>query len=602
MKIKFRRAHLQTKIFLIFSVLLILSLCITSISIISMSSNLYIKEAEETARRDLSLITNNLESTLHRLSNTTISIAADSRVISAVKKYPDTPRTEASKAFLRSILGLNIGTIIGASTDVYMWDLFSLSGIPYGISGYDLSRLTSHLEEDFFPSAANKLRMQVSGIYYYNSTYATTNIPVFLISKVIVDLDTLKPLGLLLMVVRESRISAMFSGNTSSSGISYAVVDENDLIVSGPTKSHLGLTPVEALDFSETRYAELCRESKLSMSLSSQDIFYAISGEIGNGHTQWRVIMVNPMRNANSNWRQAIAASVFFCASACLVMLIASYYVVRSISRPVNHLVESLSHVAESGSLQPIANPGGSYEINVLYTGFNELLTRIQALIEHINQEQEEKSNYKFQLIQAQIKPHFLYNTLMTIKSLIDLDMNQTAGECIYAMSSFYRLSLNKGNDILSIGDEIELSMQYMYIQKLRYIDRLDYIFDIPRNLYHYLVPKLTIQPILENAIYHGVKEKEGKGVIEVTGRDLGDRIEFSISDNGFGMSEKTLEQLHDSFKSNINRIRPRDESFGLYSVNHRIHLLYGKEYGISIKSQLGEYTIVTLALPKNCH
>ena len=180
--------------------------------------------------------------------------------------------------------------------------------------------------------------------------------------------------------------------------------------------------------------------------------------------------------------------------------------------------------------------------------------------------------------------------------------MKDAAGECIYAMSSFYRLSLNKGDDILMLGDEIELSAQYMYIQKLRYIDRLDYVFDVPSTLYDCLIPKMTIQPILENAIYHGIKKKAGKGVIEVVGRDLGDRMEFTISDNGNGIAPEDLKNLRVCLETERGDIPPKNASFGLYSVNRRIRFFYGEGHSLRIDSRQGEYTVVTLVLPKKLH
>ena len=418
-------------------------------------------------------------------------------------------------------------------------------------------------------------------------------------SKAIVDLDTRKPLGILLMMVRESRISSIFLDSVPDSRVTFTILDENDRIVSSLDKGSLGLKPVETMKLDEEQYDALRREGQLTLGGYAENTFYALSEKIDVGYADWRVFMINPLTYANAAWRQTTFTVISFCGFMCVILFAASWMISRALSRPITRLVESVHEATCDDRLQPISDPGGSHEIEILYKSYNELLEHITHLIDHINHEQEEKSNYQFQLIQAQIKPHFLYNTLMTIKSLIDLDMNEMAGEGVYAMSSFYRLSLNKGNDILRMGDELELSMQYMYIQKLRYIDRLDYIFDIPRNLYDYLIPKMTIQPILENAIYHGIKEKAGKGVVEVVGKDMGDSMEFTISDNGNGMTGQELERLRTSINAETGDIQPRNASFGLYSVNRRIQLLYGEQYGVHIDSRMGEYTIVTVTLPK---
>ena len=590
---------LRIKLFVIFSVLMVLCVTTVSITIVKMTANLYMKEVEATGKRDLMLITNSLESTLQRISNTAVSIVSDSRIIAAVKQYPNGPRTESEKAVLKNRLGLNIGTIIGASSDILMWDVFSLSGDCFGISGYDFTRIYDQLGDEFFTEAASKLRMQVSGVCMYSYRSPSGSIPVFVVSKAIVDLDTRKPLGILLMMVRESRISSIFLDSVPDSSVTFTILDENDRIVSSLDKGSLGLKPVETMKLDEEQYDALRREGQLTLGGYAENTFYALSEKIDVGYADWRVFMINPLTYANAAWRQTTFTVISFCGFMCVILFAASWMISRALSRPITRLVESVHEATCDDRLQPISDPGGSHEIEILYKSYNELLEHITHLIDHINHEQEEKSNYQFQLIQAQIKPHFLYNTLMTIKSLIDLDMNEMAGECVYAMSSFYRLSLNKGNDILRMGDELELSMQYMYIQKLRYIDRLDYIFDIPRSLYDYLIPKMTIQPILENAIYHGIKEKAGKGVVEVVGKDMGDSMEFTISDNGNGMTGQELERLRTSINAETGDIQPRNASFGLYSVNRRIQLLYGEQYGVHIDSRMGEYTIVTVTLPK---
>ena len=155
---------LRIKLFVIFSVLMVLCVTTVSITIVKMTTNLYMKEVEATGKRDLMLITSSLESTLQRISNTAVSIVSDSRIIAAVKQYPNGPRTESEKAVLKNRLGLNIGTIIGASSDIFMWDVFSLSGDCFGISGYDFTRIYDQLGDEFFAEAASKLRMQVSGV------------------------------------------------------------------------------------------------------------------------------------------------------------------------------------------------------------------------------------------------------------------------------------------------------------------------------------------------------------------------------------------------------------------------------------------------------
>lgn len=596
----FKKMSLHLRIFFMCALLLVSSLVIACVFISRPTASLITEDYIRASQRDMAMIANITESTLKHLSNYAVSISTDSRVIDVAQRYPNGPENNAEIALLRASLGKSIRTIIGANADILMYDIFSADGIQFGIGGYDMNRIITLLPQDFFQNAMLTLSTQITGPYNIQYPAFNRQIPVFLVSKSIVDLDSHKIYGVLLMAVQENRFSNVFSRGITDAGASYSIVNSQMNIVSCSDATLLGVDMKEAYGLSDENYRALTEgDSRFCFAdYNGTETLFMLSFPISS-RAEWRILMTTSMNSTRATWIQTLETILIIAVITCLCLLVTSYKLAQGISRPIYQMAHSIHEAAVRGELQPLPIPSGSYEITALYDSFNALVIRIRALIDHINQEQEEKSNYEFQLIQAQIKPHFLYNTLMTIKSLIDLDMKDTAGECIYAMSSFYRLSLNKGDDILMLGDEVELSTQYMYIQKLRYIDRLEYAFDIPRTLHDCLIPKMTIQPILENAIYHGIKQKAGKGVIEVVGQDLGNRMKFTISDNGSGIAPEDLKNLRACLETERGDIPPRNASFGLYSVNRRIRFFYGEEYGLQIDSQLGEYTVVTLVVPK---
>ena len=587
--------HLRTRIYVSCSILLVVTLVISCVWISILMLNIYEKEALSTSRRDLSLVTNALETTLSHLSNYAISLSSDSRVIAAAKKYPDAPKGEALRSNLRVSLGKNITSIIGSISDFYMWDMYSLNGNSFGVSGMDMSRVKPVLDQAFFERARSQLSYQLHGPYTLMG--ANYTIPVFLMTKTIVDLDTRQACGLLLFVIRESRISSIFTENVPSSDVSFLVLGQGGTVISSKNISAVGQPLSSQFSLGEADLSELQKSGQLTRNIDGTNTLFVLS-PVDDKHVDWHILMTTSLNNTRRVWQGTLQTIVIICLLTFMAMLILSYPITNSITRPIKQLAQSMQVTAKDGNLNGIDVPRATYEVNVLYRGFNDLMARIRTLIEQINQEQEEKSNYRFRLIQSQLRPHFLYNSLQTIKSLIDLGINDTASECLSAMSTLYRLSLNRGNDILSVGDELELSTKYMYIQMLRYIDRLNYVFDVPESLNGCLIPKMTLQPILENAIYHGIKEKEGKGLIEVIGRDEGDTMLFSVSDDGNGMSPQELEALRAAVDGDAQTDR-QNVSFGLYSVNRRIKMLFGNEYGLSIDSRAGEYTIVTLVMPK---
>lgn len=594
----FGKMRLHSRVFLVCSIVLISALLCASIFISIPTMNVITEDYIQTSERDMALISKMTESTLSHLFNYSVSIASDSRIIQAAKQNPNGLGYDAKATQLRHSLGQSVRAIIGTNSDIYKYDMFTLDGTVFSVGGYTYPYgLDVQLSKEFFCEAASSLAPQIHGPY--NIIHTHGSFPVYIITKSIIDLDTHQPYGVLLLLVRESRLSYYFANDTSNDSVSYFIVNDGLDVVSCTDSNLITKNIADIFDLDQPSVSTLLNQKKCITKHNSNNTLFMLSN-IENNRVDWHILMTTSMRLAQTAWKQVYSNVLIIAAVSCIILLSISYMLSQSISRPIYRLVDSIHKDIKTESMQPLAIPEASQEVVTLYKTYNELNEHILTLLDHINREQEEKSNIKFKLIQAQIKPHFLYNTLMTIKSLIDLDMNETASECVYAMSSFYRLSLNKGNDILKLSDEIELSTQYMYIQKLRYIDRLDYVFDVPRSLYEYYVPKMTIQPILENAIYHGVKEKAEKGIIEITGRDMGDYMEFTIADNGRGIDPETLKRLQDSICSIGDEIHPRHESFGLYSVNRRIRLLYGEPYGLTVDSRLGEYTIVRMTLPKS--
>jgi two-component system sensor histidine kinase YesM len=197
-------------------------------------------------------------------------------------------------------------------------------------------------------------------------------------------------------------------------------------------------------------------------------------------------------------------------------------------------------------------------------------------------------------LIQSQIKPHFLYNSLETIISLNKLCRYDDAISIAKSLANFYRSSLSKGGDLIRIAEEVSMTSNYLAIQKMRYSNYMEYSINIPDEIKDLAIPKLTLQPLVENSIYHGLKLKQGVGRLEISGRltEAGD-VCIEVYDNGAGIPQDKISMLLE--KSVFNG---KSEDFGLASVNNRIRLLYGSGYGIQIQSELGSFTKVILTIP----
>ncbi len=215
---------------------------------------------------------------------------------------------------------------------------------------------------------------------------------------------------------------------------------------------------------------------------------------------------------------------------------------------------------------------------------------------EQVKKEQKQLRKAEFDLLQAQINPHFLYNTLDAIVWSAEAGNQKQVVSMVGSLSDFFRTSLNKGKEIVSIKEEIQHVKSYLEIQQIRYQDILTYDIKVSEEIYNYSIPKITIQPIVENALYHGIKNKRGGGSITIRGVSNGGFVILSIEDDGKGMSPERLEEVRKALDHGVNE---DSAVYGLYNVNERIRLNFGEEYGISIDSTYDRGTEVIIKLPK---
>jgi two-component system sensor histidine kinase YesM len=286
--------------------------------------------------------------------------------------------------------------------------------------------------------------------------------------------------------------------------------------------------------------------------------------------------------------------SVVAIVCIVLLILILFYQVPLSITRPIRKLSEVTNQVA-GGDFTVRFDERSSAEVSMLSDSLNTMIDKINELLEQVKTEQTRLRKAEFEVLQAQINPHFLYNTLDAIVWLAEAGESKKVVSMVGSLSEFFRTSLNQGKDIITVREEIQHVGSYLEIQQVRYQDILNYEINIPETLHRYTIPKITIQPIVENALYHGIKNKRGCGKIVIDGCKEEDFFVIRISDNGIGISPERLEQVKDGIK---NKVPTQNNIYGLYNVNERIRLNFGENYGISIESTYGEGTVVSIILP----
>lgn len=281
-------------------------------------------------------------------------------------------------------------------------------------------------------------------------------------------------------------------------------------------------------------------------------------------------------------------------AGITLLTLFLSYYIPLSITRPIRELSKVTDQVAK-GDLSVRTNIRAGAEVGVLRDSLNTMIDKINELLTQITTEQVRLRKAEFELLQSQINPHFLYNTLDTIVWLVEAGDQKKVVSMVGSLSEFFRTSLNQGKDIIPIREELQHVRSYLEIQQVRYQDILEYEVTVPEELERYLIPKITIQPLVENALYHGIKNKRGKGKIIIGGYRENTNLVLTVQDNGIGMTEERIQQVKDGISHIVTNEK---EIYGLYNVNERIRLNFGEIYGILVDSIYMEGTTVKVILP----
>ena len=304
------------------------------------------------------------------------------------------------------------------------------------------------------------------------------------------------------------------------------------------------------------------------------------------------------MEKVTDTLNTQIRTFIIICACLIAVLTIGLAMAVMQITtgmlRPIQVLAQAAGRISE-GDLDARADVDSRDEIAVLADRFNDMAGNIQTLVVKVREDEQKMRKADLRLLQEQINPHFLYNTLDNIVWLIEGNEPDEAVEMVVTLSEFFRLVLSKGKEFITIRQEEQHISSYLQIQGKRYHDILDYHIYIDPEIYEYQIPKLTLQPLVENALYHGIKYKRSRGMIEITGTKEGENLYLTVADDGVGMDEDELKKL----EKEISRPCKETESgFGLANVNERIRMYFGSEYGMKIWSEKGSGTRITIEIP----
>jgi len=583
-----RNLSIKNKIFLNIVIVVFLSLLLISYFSNLISTEAIIKKAQINSSRELSLISNNLDTMIFNINNSGVSLSIDYRMQDLLNANPKVPESLST----RSDLNMELQRIIYGTLTLRS-KIESSEVVSSDLELFQIGKYAPDVVSEIVRREASAYIDSVKSTYWLG-LYRIPLIRgdpqnVFLITKPVINMTTGLTAGSILLFVNEHEIASVYSVNMINDAIQYDIVDANNQIVSSTNKERLFKSVLSEHPMSDQAYEQLISTGRTLQGPSDNRLLYTLQKFDA---LDWKILSVVPLKAITQEVRDVNKLIPMISLICLLLALFLSYALSRLITKPIFRLHKAMKAI-RNGDLMARTSVASSDEIGLLSNGFNTLMDQINGLMLEISTVQQAKRQYELKLIQSQLNPHFLYNSLETINSLIQLKLEESATKFTSHLSHFYRLSLSSGNDVISISEEIQILESYLFMQSLRYHEFMDYAVDVDEAVLASKIPKLTLQPIVENAIYHGLRHQRKKGHITIAGRLEQGGIVLEITDNGVGITEDKINEIMRRGKT-----EGKLDNFGLTSVNERIKILFGDSYGISMESQVGSYTKISIRIP----
>lgn len=567
------------------AVYFLMVILIPTVTITTLGNLMYKKsmssEQNANTRQMIQQISNNVDFYIKGNENIMTYLSDDPRIL----KFIDLETTnkavedEASRTILKfSSLHPEIeGIMVVSSKDTYVSDIM-----------YRISRDPLTNEEWYIRAARNPETLQIFNRPIgrnINNVFQYPEDDVVSISKAIIDKETNKCIGVILADIKVNVIKGVIeNAKPGQNGFVY-IVDNNGKIIYSPVN--------KVVYRIEDNWIENLKDKILIKNIKGNE--YEIMS-VNSSYTKWRTVGVFPIEGVQRIIKNIKYASFAIAVITLITAELLAIFFTKSIVNPITEL-KGLMKKTEQGEFDIYFTQKYDDEVGELGRAFNHMVKEIKKLIGLVQIQEKKKRKAEIEILHAQIKPHFLYNTLDTIQWMAQEHDASDVVFMVNNLSNILRIGLNSGAEIIKVKQEIEHVKSYLAIQKIRYEDKLNYEIDIPEEIMNLKVLKITLQPLVENAIYHGIKEKRGKGRIHIKGQIKDNKLNFIVEDNGVGIREDKLKEIN-AMVQNTNNVDKDFLGYGIFNVNARIKLTYGNEYGVEYSSEYGIGTVVNVWYP----
>lgn len=411
--------------------------------------------------------------------------------------------------------------------------------------------------------------------------------PVYSVLKYVQD-DQGGHLGTIALFVRETSFSDVLANTEDIQNRQFYLVNEDNKIVSAIEKAYLYEDAAQVLGLAPSEYqACMANEQMLLEPTGKAPILFMTSTIRG---TPFRLVGRTVLEDLQVQRQELAMFMQIILILGLIAAIFTSWLVSIQVTRPISQIISVMKRIEDSPNKQKLRCPvSGIEETNQLGIEFNRLMDKVDEAAEQIYQEQRQRRHNEVRLLQAQIVPHFLYNTLGMISAFVKLNRREEALDAIQNLATFYRMSLSGGNERITVKEEMELTRNYLELQRMRHIEYVDYTMIHDEKAGKFIVPKLLIQPLVENVLNHGLKANGEKCliIIETKYDEENDCCLIAVCDTGRGISKERLEQIRESLKNESSLTK----SFGLLNVYQRMKLVYGDRFSMHVDSEEGRFT-----------
>lgn len=401
-------------------------------------------------------------------------------------------------------------------------------------------------------------------------------------ARVIYDRDSFKPIGLIALLIKREFIESLYRDLSQESIRNISILSDDYLEI--------------VINDSDKRYIDTLKQQseKVQKGYNIDNKNKMLISYVVMENPNWRIVYHTPLSELYSEINSLRITISLIVVWSIVVLSILSSFTAMDIINPVKDLVGSMKELEKTGTHKQV-NTNRNDEIGYLARSFNNMSSRIHYLLNMIYKEKLTRKEAELKALQAQINPHFLFNTLENINWMAQLNGVPEISTTVTALAKLMEANIGKGDKLITLGQEIEYIDNYIAILKNRFGDRLIIEKNIDEETLSVLIPKLLIQPVVENALHHGLEKVVRQGKVIFNTYIEADDVIIEVIDNGIGMTDEDLENLRETISEQADRAK---ESIGLSNVNKRIKLFYGEEYGVQVESKFDEYTKVILKLP----